>query len=84
MGRYVDREFDPCKESEDVLNIHPTAKPIAMIMYVLKDCSKQNHIVLDPFLGSGSALIACEKTKRQCYGIEIEPRYPIFRYAKIP
>ncbi len=62
-------------DSQDALSIHPTVKPVVMIMDALQDCSKQKEKILDPFLGSGSTLIACEKTKRCCYGIEIEPKY---------
>ncbi len=59
----------------EALTIHPTIKPVALIEEALLDCSKRGEIVLDCFLGSGSTLIACEKTKRQCYGIELEPKY---------
>ena len=59
----------------DVLNQHPTIKPVQMIEDALLDCSKRNQRVLDPFLGSGTTLIAAEKTARHCFGIEIEPRY---------
>ncbi len=77
---------DTGQHAEDALSIHPTIKPVAMIVDALKDCSKRHQIVLDPFLGSGSTLIACEQTKRRCYGIEIEPRYvdaSIRRWQKI-
>lgn len=66
---------DTGSDSQDALSIHPTVKPVAMIMDALQDCSRQHENILDPFLGSGSTLIACEKTKRCCYGIEIEPKY---------
>ena len=66
---------DTGSDAQDALNIHPTVKPVDMIMDALHDCSKQHDCILDPFLGSGSTLIACEKTKRCCYGIEIEPKY---------
>ena len=42
---------------------------------ILKDCTKRGDIILDPFLGSGTTLIAAEKTGRLCYGIELEPKY---------
>jgi DNA modification methylase len=54
---------------------HPTMKPIALIEKALINSSKQDDIVLDLFLGSGSTLIAAEKTGRICYGMELDPRY---------
>lgn len=55
--------------------VHPTQKPVELIMYALHNSSKVGDIVLDPFLGSGSTLIACEKTNRNCYGLELDPKY---------
>ena len=55
--------------------VHPTQKPVELIMYALSNSSKVGDVVLDPFLGSGSTLIACEKTNRACYGIELDPKY---------
>ncbi|MFL5220633.1 MAG: site-specific DNA-methyltransferase [Microvirga sp.] len=57
------------------LAMHPTVKPVAMIMDAIKDCSKRGEIVLDGFGGSGSTLIAAEKTKRKARLVEYEPRY---------
>ncbi len=54
---------------------HPTQKPVELVMYALHNSSKVDDIVLDPFLGSGSTLIGCEKTNRACYGMELDPRY---------
>jgi len=54
--------------------IHSCEKPIALIADIFKHFLKGN-IVLDPFLGSGSTLIACEQLKRKCYGIELDPKY---------
>lgn len=54
---------------------HPTTKPIALITKALLNSSKQDDIVLDLFMGSGSTLIACEQTKRIAYGCEIDPKY---------
>ena len=62
-------------DSEDALNLHPTVKPVKLIEDAILDCSRRGEVVLDPFLGSGSTLIACEKTYRLCYGIELEQRY---------
>lgn len=55
--------------------VHPTQKPVELIMYALSNSSKVGDIVLDPFLGSGSTLVACEKTNRMLYGIELDPKY---------
>ena len=54
---------------------HPTQKPVELIERAIINSSLQEQTVLDLFLGSGSTLIACEKTKRKCYGIELDPTY---------
>ena len=54
---------------------HPTMKPIALCAKAIKNSSKAGDIVLDPFLGSGSTLIAAEQTNRICYGMELDPKY---------
>jgi DNA modification methylase len=54
---------------------HPTMKPIGLISNELLISSNKNGIVVDPFLGSGSTLIAAEQTGRVCYGFELEPKY---------
>lgn len=61
--------------NQEDLKLHPTVKPVAMIADSILDVTKRNDIVLDAFLGSGSTLIACEKTGRICYGIELDPIY---------
>jgi DNA modification methylase len=55
--------------------LHPTTKPIELINKAIKNSSKTKDIVLDIFLGSGSTLIACEKTNRICYGMELDTKY---------
>ena len=57
------------------LQDHPTVKPVALLADALLDLTARDEIVLDPFLGSGSTLIAAEQTGRRCYGVEFEPRY---------
>lgn len=57
------------------LQDHPTVKPVAMLGDALIDLTNRGEIVLDPFLGSGSTLIAAEKTGRICCGIELDPLY---------
>jgi DNA modification methylase len=59
----------------DELAMHPTVKPVAMLADAIRDVTKRNAIVLDPFAGSGSTLIAAEKTGRRARCIEYEPKY---------
>jgi DNA modification methylase len=59
----------------DELAMHPTVKPVAMLADAIRDVTKRSGIVLDPFAGSGSTLIAAEKTGRQARCIEFEPKY---------
>jgi DNA modification methylase len=54
---------------------HPTMKPVELVARALRFSTQPGSMVLDPFLGSGTTLIACEQLDRVCYGIEIEPRY---------
>jgi len=62
-------------ENQRETGLHPTMKPVAIITNQLLISSNKGSIVADPFLGSGSTLIACEKTNRKCYGMEIDPHY---------
>ena len=55
--------------------MHPTVKPVALVADAIRDCSNLNDIVLDPFGGSGTTLVAAEKTGRRARLIEIEPCY---------
>ena len=55
--------------------MHPTVKPVQMLVDILLDCTKRGDLVLDPFLGSGSTLIAAERVGRKLHGIEIDPHY---------
>jgi DNA modification methylase len=59
---------------KDLLD-HPTVKPLALVVDALKDCSKRGGIVLDPFVGSGTTLLAAQKTGRLGRAIELDPRY---------
>jgi DNA modification methylase len=64
-------EFDKPKKNGD----HPTMKPIALLAYPIMNSSMSNTLVLDPFGGSGSTLIACEQTDRSCDTIELDEKY---------
>jgi DNA modification methylase len=59
----------------NLLALHPTVKPVRLVADALLDCSARGDIVLDPFLGSGSTLIAAEKVGRICYGMDLDPGY---------
>lgn len=67
----------------ELKNNHPTVKPIALMEYLIKLVSKENAIVLDPFLGSGTTAIACLKLNRNFIGIEKEPEYIKIAEARI-
>lgn len=56
-------------------DIHPTMKPVGLCSKAIYNSSRENEIVLEPFAGSGSTLIACEQAKRKCYASEIDPKY---------
>ncbi len=64
-------EFDKPKKNGD----HPTMKPVLLVAYPIKNSSMSNCIVLDPFGGSGSTLIACEQTDRVCHTIELDEKF---------
>ena len=55
--------------------MHPTVKPVALVADAILDCSRRKGIVLDAFAGSGTTLVAAERTGRRGYGIELDPRY---------
>jgi DNA methylase len=57
------------------LESHPTVKPIALVADAMLDCTQRNDIVLDPYLGSGTTILAAERTGRRCHAIEIDGRY---------
>lgn len=64
-------EFDkPSRNAE-----HPTMKPVDLLVYLIKNSSKENDLILDLFGGSGSTLIAAEQTQRRCYTMELAPKY---------
>lgn len=63
------------QERDEALALHPTVKPVALVVDAIKDVTHHGDIVLDSFLGSGTTLIAAERCQRRCYGAEIDPRY---------
>ncbi len=57
------------------LAMHPTVKPVALVADAILDCSKRKGLILDAFAGSGTTLVAAERTGRRGYGVELDPRY---------
>ncbi|WP_049477228.1 site-specific DNA-methyltransferase [Streptococcus constellatus] len=64
-------EYDRPKSSKE----HPTMKPVQLMAYPIKNSSMRGTLILDPFLGSGSTLIAADQTGRVCYGIELDEKF---------
>jgi len=59
--------------SKSKLALHPTVKPVAMIADAIRDCSNRGGVILDPFGGAGTTLIAAERTGRRAFVIELDP-----------
>jgi DNA modification methylase len=60
---------------EDKLALHPTLKPVALVADAILDCSKRGSIILDPFAGAGTTIVAAQRTGRRCFAMEIDPLY---------
>jgi DNA modification methylase len=67
--------FGRAGEEGRLAALHPTVKPTAMVADAILDVTRRGDIVLDPFLGSGATLMACERTGRKCHGLELDPLY---------
>lgn len=65
--------FGATRDSD--LKAHPTVKPIALVADAIRDCSNRGDIILDPFMGSGTTILAAERSGRRGFGIEIDPHY---------
>ena len=63
------------RTAKSKLSLHPTVKPVALVADAIRDCSNRGGLILDPFGGAGTTLIAAEKTGRRARLIEIEPRF---------
>lgn len=64
-------EFEKPSRSKE----HPTMKPVRLVAYLIGNSTRENAVVLDPFGGSGTTLIACEQMNRTCWMIELDPCY---------
>jgi DNA modification methylase len=67
--------FSRTGEEGNLAALHPTVKPVELVADALLDCSNRGDSVLDPFLGSGTTLIAAERVGRVCHGLELDPLY---------
>src|SRR5260370_33745355 len=79
--------FSRKTEEGNLLDLHPTVKPAALVADAILDCTARGDIVLDGFLGSGTTVIAAERTGRRCYGNELDPAYVdtiIHRWQTLP
>lgn len=67
--------FGRATEEGNLLALHPTVKPVALVADAILDSSRRGEIVLDSFLGSGTTLMAAERVGRACFGLELDPLY---------
>jgi DNA modification methylase len=67
--------FSRTTDEGNLLELHPTVKPVGLVADALMDCTARGDTVLDSFIGSGTTLIAAERTGRICNGIELDPKY---------
>lgn len=81
-GWFGTHEFMKSKDKSVIVHpkpnkspFHPTMKPVGLIRHLILNSTKIGDVVCDPFIGSGTAAVACEETKRKCIGVEIDPEY---------
>ena len=80
-GRYRTNVWDYAgsnafhEDRDQELAFHPTCKPIAMIADAMLDCSHRNHLIVDPCVGSGSTVLAGERTQRRIFAMELDPKF---------
>ena len=67
--------FSRSTDEGNLLELQPTVKPVALVADAIMDCTSRRDIVLDPFLGSGTTVVAAERTGRTCFGIELDAQY---------
>ncbi|WIW47857.1 DNA methyltransferase [Bradyrhizobium sp. 62B] len=75
VWNYAGASSFPRKNAKRLLHLHPTVKPIRMVADAILDCTKPNEIILDPFAGSGTTILAAERTRRRGFCIELDPLY---------
>jgi hypothetical protein len=69
------KSFSRSGDEGNLLALHPTVKPVALVADAIMDATARRDIVLDGFLGSGTTVIAAERTGRRCFGLELDPLY---------
>ncbi len=80
-GRYRTNVWDYAgintfsKDRDSELAMHPTVKPVALVEDAILDCTRRGDVVLDAFSGSGTTIIAAERSGRRAFGLELEPKY---------
>jgi len=67
--------FGRTSDEGPLQQFHPTVKPVRLVADAILDCSAPNDLVLDTFAGSGTTIIAAERTRRRCYAVEIDPKF---------
>jgi DNA modification methylase len=67
--------FSRTSDEGNLLALHPTPKPVALVADAMLDTSARGDLVVDAFLGSGTTLIAAERVGRRCHGLEVDPLY---------
>jgi DNA modification methylase len=75
VWNYAGANIRPRKGAENLLSLHPTVKPVMLVADAMRDATRRGDIVLDPFVGSGTTLLAAERVGRRGYGIELDPIY---------
>jgi DNA modification methylase len=60
---------------KSLLQLHPTVKPVSLVADAIRDCSHRGGVIVDPFVGSGTLILAAERTHRIAYAMELDPRY---------
>lgn len=75
VWNYAGANSFPRRGQRNSIDLHPTAKPIALVADAILDCTRRGDIVLDPFIGSGTTILAAERTGRHAHGIELDPLY---------
>jgi DNA modification methylase len=75
VWNYAGANIPTRRGGENLLALHPTVKPIMLVADAIRDSTKRGELVLDPFIGSGTSILAAQRVGRRCYGMELDPLY---------